>query len=165
MREREKDDVNMIVKIISFLYKQLNQPTQNMILKFSFVLNIKENPYHLNRPFQNSIKIKSTILLLLFLALIKGCCSKISNNKLWIIRNKLEIPSKNITNLYPNIYLGFSQAQFQTYPLLCLQRALQKLLRAYYLWRTQGQNRPQLIQCSYQRSLLPLRRFVGRMRG
>ena len=133
MRERGKDGVNMIVKIISFLCKQLNQPTQNMILKFSFALNIKGNPCHLNRPFQNSTKIKSTTPLLLFLVSIKGCCSKISSKKSWTIRNKLGIPSKNIINLYQYIYLGFPQTQFQTYALLCLQRALQKLLRSYYL--------------------------------
>ena len=109
-REKEKDVVSLTVKTIYSLYYPQKQPLRNMILKFSFVPNIKDNPFLPNKPFLSSILTENTIPQLLFSELTKDSCSKISSSKSWIITNKLEIHSKNRTNSYFFDYLGFSKA-------------------------------------------------------
>ena len=99
--------MSLIVRTISSLCRPQNQPAPNMILKFSFVPNIRDNPYHPNRPFQSSILTKNIILQLLFLELTKDSWSKINSNKSWIIRNRSEIHLKNIISLYFYQYFRF----------------------------------------------------------
>ena len=111
-KEKEKEDVKLTVKIIYSLCNPQKRPVPNMILKFSFAPNFKDNLFLPNKLFLSSILIENTILLLLYLELTKDSWSKINNNKSWITINKLEILLKNTINLYFIPYLGFSKTKF-----------------------------------------------------
>ena len=123
-KENEKEGARLIARIISFPFKPKNQTLPNMILKFNSAPSFRDNPFLQNKPSPSSTSTRSTTPPPSSSASTSAHSSKINNKKLWITKNKFEIPSKNTINLYIPPHLGLPPPQLQAYSLLRLQRTL-----------------------------------------